>query len=109
MQSRDLRKRERTCAQNIGFVRRDGEARFRDQQSRDAILSWAADRDMDGAVWTDLPSNFAEKLDQPFSVDAALTYVQTLEPEGKAKALEYVRWAPSFVRTPLRDALANLR
>ena len=105
----DLRRREGASVQNIGFVRRSGEARFRDRQSRDTILSWAANRDMDGVVWTDLPSNFAEKLDQPFSVPAALTYVHALEPEGKAKALEYFRRAPPFVRTPLRDALANLR
>ena len=48
-----LRKREETSALDIGFVRRNGEARFRDREVRDEILSWTADRDMDGVVWRD--------------------------------------------------------
>lgn len=105
----DLRGRERTAMQNIGWVRRSGEARFHDEQSLRTILSWAMERGRDAVVWTGLRSNFAEKVGRPFSVDAALAYLQTLKPEARAKALEYVSRAPRFVRTPVRDALANLR
>jgi hypothetical protein len=105
----DLRARERTTVQNIGWVRRNGEAGFYDQESVQTVLVWAAERDMDAVVWAGLRSNFAEKVGRPFSVEAARTYLLTLSPEGKAKALDYVRRAPLFVRTPLRDALADIR
>jgi hypothetical protein len=105
----DLRARECTTLENIGWVRRSGEARFYDQHSVQTILAWATERQMTAVVWTGLRSNLAETVGRPFSVAAALAYLQTLKPEGRATALEYVRRAPPFVRTPLRDALANLR
>jgi len=103
----DLATREGTSARNIGSLCRTGEASCRDRASRDAIRAWAAVQDMDAVVWTDLPSNFAEKRRQPFSVAAALAYLRKLDPERRAKALEYIRRAPPFVRTPLRDALGE--
>ena len=62
----DLRRREGASVQNIGFVRRSGEARFRDRQSRDTILSWAANRDMDGVVWTDPRATLRRSWTSPF-------------------------------------------
>lgn len=103
----DLRIRECTSAKNIGFIHRGGKAKFRDPTSHDTILAWAAAHDMDGVVWTDLPSNFEKIVGRPFSVAAAVNYVQTLDPEGKAKALEYIRQAPEFVQTPLRNAFSH--
>jgi hypothetical protein len=103
----DLRIREGTSVERIGWVEPDGKTRFRDRQSGDAIRAWAAERDVDGVVWTDLPSNFAKKCRQPFSVPAALAYLQGLDAEGKAKALDYINRAPLFIRTPLRDAVAD--
>ena len=104
----DLRTRERTTARNIGTLGRVGEARCHDPGSQEAILSWLAGQDVDGVVWTDLRSNFAQKQGQPFSVASALAYLQALDPEARKKAIEYIHKAPQFVRTPLRDALANL-
>jgi hypothetical protein len=104
----DLRDREGASTQNIGFVCRGEDAKFRDRASRDAVIAWAAHSGMDSVVWTDLSSNFAERLGRPFSVAAALEYLQTLEPVAKAKALEYIRRAPPFVQTPLRSALAQI-
>lgn len=63
---------------------------------------------MDAAIWTALLGDFTSEARLPaFSLDAAITYVNALEPAAKAKAAEYLWRALDFVQTPLRSALEN--
>jgi hypothetical protein len=100
----DLRARERTTVRNIGFVTADGKERCHDEASLMAIRTWTAEGGLDGAVWTDLQSNFLEKSGEPFSVDAAIRYLNCLKGQSRTQALEYLERASAFVCTPLRDA-----
>jgi len=56
-------------------------------------------------VWTGLKSNFEDHCCKEFSIEAALEYLKTLSPEGKAMAFEYIVRAPDFVKTQLRRAI----
>lgn len=107
----DLKARESTTRDNIGFYFADG-SRYqgRDQGALRSIRSWVAQRGFDVVVWTDLESNFQKKnkLGREFSVECAISYLNTLDDEGKAKAYEYLKRAPEFVDTPLRRALKTL-
>ena len=94
---------ERLQICNIGYCCSTGRSQSRDQESLESILDWASDRDLNGVVWTDLPSNFEEKASKPFTVANAVAYLQTLDEDARAKAIEYLRSAPDFVKTPLRD------
>ena len=98
----DLRSREGTILKHIGrvFLQHSEADHFRDEESHDAIVSWAKSKQQNVVVWTDLPSNFNQ-----FSIDGAVAHIKALPPEGKAKAAEYVWRAPDFVHTPLREAL----
>jgi hypothetical protein len=76
------------------------------------IGAWADSLGYDAAIWTALASNFDEwgKGGEPFSVSAALQYLETLEREDPAKfaqALAYIRKAPPEVETPVRDEVAK--
>ena len=76
------------------------------------IGAWAESLGYDAAIWTALTSNFDEwgKGGEPFSVSAALQYLETLEGEDPAKfahALAYIRKAPPEVETPVRDEVAK--
>jgi hypothetical protein len=76
------------------------------------IGAWAESLGYDAAIWTALASNFDEwgKGCEPFSVSAALQYLETLEREDPAKfaqALAYIRKAPPEVETPVRDEVAK--
>lgn len=102
----DLRAREGTTRRHIGWLHRGGGASYRDPESYRAILAWAVAKDIDCVVWTDLPTNFAEKVGRPFSVAAALAHLQALDTATRAAALDYIRRAPAFVQTPFRSALA---
>lgn len=102
----DLRCREGTTLKNVGRVDVAQQAEPQDHAAvQDAIVSWAWEKRLDVVIWTALTSNFQQKTGQQFSVDAALRYLRGLNAEAKAKAAEYVRRAPCFVRTPLRTAL----
>jgi hypothetical protein len=99
----DLRCREGTQIKNIkqlviGGNRPEGEtARI--------VWTWAREKKLDVVVWTSLPSNFADKRKQPFSIEAAKTYLSELSPEGKSRAAEYIWRAPDFIGTPLRKVM----
>lgn len=99
----DLRCREGTTMQNIRSLSL-AEPIPNDNLSAN-ISAWAKDRKLDVVIWTALPSNFETKVNQPFSVNAAVAYLKGLSPEGKAKAAEYIWRAPNFIQTPLRSAI----
>jgi hypothetical protein len=72
------------------------------------IAAWAASNGYDAALWSALASNFDEwgKGGEPFSVSAAMQYLETLEGDDPAKfaqALAYIRNAPPEVETPVRE------
>ena len=102
----DLRCREGTTLNNIGRldIRSDG-GFWRSQEVKANVSNWAREKRLDVVVWTDLASNFAEKTNRSFSIEAAVSYLGNLSREGKAKAAEYVLRAPDFVKTPLRTML----
>jgi hypothetical protein len=102
----DLRSREGTTRFNIGFYFADGSRiQSKDAPTLAAVTTWAAANATDVVVWTDLPSNFQKLCGQPFSVDAAVAHLHSLEGKAKSGAAEYVWRAPSFVKTVLRTAL----
>ena len=104
----DLRMREETSVQNIGVVVLGAHSRSADQDTVDEVTKWAGGRNLVGVIWTDLRGNFERRTGKRFSYDAALNYVAGLSGEARGRALEYIRRAPSFVRTPVRDALSNM-
>jgi hypothetical protein len=98
----DLRCREGTTVENIGRVRLPAGP---SAPQSPIITAWASGKNLDAVIWTALTSNFQNKTKKVFSVDAAVEYIKTLDPCGKAKAAEYVWRAPEFVQTRVRDAL----
>ncbi len=103
----DMRRREGTTDRNVGRYATDGGQQCRDPETFAAIRAWVTEHELDGAVWTDLRSNFRDVVGRPFSVAAAVQYLAGLNADGRLKAVEYLRRAPDFVRTPLRDALGQ--
>ena len=100
----DLRSREGTILKRIGFWFAD-ETRACDLPVPVTVQVWAGLHHIDVVIWTGLGSNFADKVGELFTVEAAVQHIQGLEAAGKAKAAEYVWRAPAFVQTPLREAL----
>jgi hypothetical protein len=106
----DLISREGTILKYIGFYFADNSRKqARDEESLNSIQNWALSKKIDVVIWTDLENNFQKKSNykKPFSVEAALCHIQSLDNEGKSKASEYVRRTPAFIETPLRKALQS--
>jgi hypothetical protein len=76
------------------------------------IAAWATSNGYDAAIWTALASNFdqPDKGAEPFSVTAAVRYLEGMEGQDAAKfarALAYIRNAPPKIETPVRDEVAK--
>lgn len=73
----------------------------------EAVRSWAVAAGHDAVIWTALASNFHEdgNAGKPFTVDAAMEYLDGLDKAGLATALHYIWNAPPEVQTPVRAAV----
>jgi hypothetical protein len=93
----------------VGFIdltlgTKSGRAMERHPLAVETITAWANANRYDAAIWTALASNFhePEKADEPFSVEAAIRYLETRGAKTLDAALTYVRQAPPEVQTPVR-------
>lgn len=104
---RDLQNQGRVGFVDISSDRQSGRAIERHPQSVAAITAWAKANGYDAAIWTALASNFHEpkKAGEPFSVEAAVRYLETLDAPKIDAALSYIREAPLEVQTPVRVAV----
>ncbi len=103
----DLARRERAPAERIGALcLATGHLQGSKPEVAEAVRQWCAAGGWTGAVWTDLPANFAEELGAAFSLPRALAYLRTLTGESLEEAVRYIEQAPPATDTPLRRALA---
>lgn len=103
----DLARRERAPAKWIGAVcHRSGHRSGACAAVVALVAEWCAGRGLTGAVWTDLASNFEERLGTGFSIPRAVAYLQTLGGDSLDEAVRYIENAPAATDTPLRRALA---
>jgi hypothetical protein len=103
--------------QAVGFVEpaSDRQSEFAMQSHPQVVATigaWTTAKGYDAAIWSALASNFDDwgKGGEPFSVSAALQYLETLEAEDPAKfaaALVYIRKAPPEVETPVREEVSK--
>ena len=104
----DLRCREDTTIANIGFINRvTNETNSRLESVAKVVRVWAEASDFGVVIWTDLSSNFYQRIKKPFSTTTAMEYLDSLNATGKAKAREYITRARQEVVTPLRTFLGE--
>jgi hypothetical protein len=111
----NLRLREAMSgAQDVGYVEtasqeRSAAATDRHPHAVETIADWAQHAGYDAVIWTALDSHFERQTREPFSVNAAMRFLEGLEQndtEAFARALHYIRNAPAATQTPVRDAVA---
>lgn len=104
----DLARRERAPLEHIGALcLASGHTQGSKPEVAEAVRAWCEAGGWAGAVWTDLPSNFAQALGEPFSIPRALGYLRTLAGESLDEAVRYIEQAPPATDTPLRRALGR--
>ncbi|MEM1382988.1 MAG: hypothetical protein AAF713_03570 [Pseudomonadota bacterium] len=102
----DLAARERSPEEWIGAVCLASGHRHGSRPAViDSVAAWCRDTGWAGAVWTDLPENFAAETGAPFTLDRAVAYLRTLRGDGLAEAVRYIEEAPLETATPLRTRL----
>ncbi len=107
----DVRRRESTTKQNIGFVDRrhtrdSGQLHEGHRRACNDIRQWLNRSDFDAVVWTALNPNFRIETGDEFSVPQAIGYLQRLPQSSRERALRYITNAP--LDTPLRRGLMEI-
>ena len=103
----NLRKREGTSENNIGFVDLINERSNSRLTKRiiDKMYDWGNSNNLDAVIWTDLRSNFQEKEGVKFTIENAIRYLSSLQGDKKEKAFEYIEKAPELTMTKLRKMI----
>lgn len=102
----DLAARERASTGRIGGVCLETGAVHGRAPVTDIVRDWCREAGWTGAVWTDLPANFAEKTGTAFTLARAVAYLKTRTGENLDEAVRYIEEAPCETDTPLRRLLA---
>ncbi|SDW72466.1 hypothetical protein SAMN05444336_102188 [Albimonas donghaensis] len=102
----DLARRERALEAHVGAWSRDGSVVV--GKIAPAAAAWCAAVGAAGAVWTELPANFAEIAGRPFDHAAAEAWLIGLEGPSRDEAVRYIRNAPAATDTALRRRLSGL-
>ncbi|MEM6624105.1 MAG: hypothetical protein AAF674_17925 [Pseudomonadota bacterium] len=103
----DLAARERAPVAMIGGVCRTGGVGQGRSEIAEQVREWCARTGWQGAVWTDLRSNYTEMSGRAFSVPDALAYLRTLTGDSLDEAVRYLHLAPLTTQTRLREALQS--
>jgi hypothetical protein len=100
----NLRLREgMSSATDVGFVEiatqeRSPTAIERHPHALETIADWALNSGYDAAIWTALESHFEARTKEPFSVNAAMRFLEDLQQNDREAfevALDYIRRAPA--------------
>jgi hypothetical protein len=97
------------AATQAGAESRSPQAAKRHPHAIETIVDWALHAGCDAVIWTALEGQFESQTGEPFSVTAAMRFLEDLkqnDPEAFTRALDYIRRAPPATQTPVRDAVA---
>jgi hypothetical protein len=105
----NLRSREGTeNVNNIGFI----DFTTNTQQVRQAnafmidILSqWNTERNFDAIIWSDFSPRFSDAINQQFTLQNVITFIDNLPEAEKRSALQYIRNTPHQINTRFRNAI----
>ncbi|MGI9482198.1 MAG: hypothetical protein ACR2OR_07565 [Hyphomicrobiales bacterium] len=104
----DLAARERAPVERIGHAHLEtGQINSSNPPLNTVLTGWLEETHFDACVWTDLPANFQEHWEEPFSISEGIKYLKTLDPVSLDEAKRYIENAPQETVTPLREALAD--
>jgi hypothetical protein len=66
------------------------------------ITAWLRAKGLDAAIWTDLPPKFGGVNHRAPTAEEAVTWLDSLQGEERAKAEDYIRRTPAHIDTPYR-------
>ena len=104
---KSLRLREGTTAKRIGYLSlKNGKSRCRVIEELVFVIeNWLRDKDLDAAVWTDLPANFTKRTGMAFTAENVIAYLKSLEGNSLDAVRTYILNAPESISTPLRRTI----
>jgi hypothetical protein len=101
-----LRQRERISRSRAGdLIAHWRRGEDRSSEPDDTISAWAAGKNLEAVVWTNLKPKFAGIDGRAPTETELIAYLRTLDGEVRAATEEYVRCAPRQIDTQYRRAI----
>ena len=75
-----------------------------DNPIKTAIKAWITSKEIDAAIWTNLPAKFADANHRMPTEDEAVSHLQGLSAEQQKKAALYIINTTKQIETPYRAA-----
>src|SRR6185369_1029997 len=90
---------QRFMNESCGYWVRDGDSRG---QCANLVRQWAARRDVEAVIWTDLPARFNGINGQIPNADEVIEFLRHREGQERQNAMDYVMKAPRQISTEYR-------
>ena len=74
-------------------------------QCADVVRQWAAHRDVEAVIWTDLPARFNGINGQVPTSEQVIEFLRHREGQERQNAMEYIRKAPKQISTEYRSQI----
>jgi len=97
-----LKDREETSLDFIHYIK--AADRIPEDEISRNIQDWCKKQKLDAVVWTGLTAKFRNRNQKP-TEDQVIDYLHGTKGEARTKAEEYVRKAPTQIRTPYRKRI----
>ena len=104
----NLSAREKTNNRNIGyynFISQEFRIGRAVEQTRQRLLEWEKTHKIDAVIWTDLPPNFVNKKNQPFTLKNIQDHLNGLSRVESSLAKHYIFNTPKQISTRFRMGL----
>jgi hypothetical protein len=102
MAREDLRQREETSLQRIGFWTA---TRMGDFEHADTIAEWAVTKGLDCVVWTALEPTYPDHNGRVLTCDEVVKFLGGLKGTDQQRAQEYIRRTPHQITTGYRPEI----
>ena len=93
---------------NIGFI----DFTTNTQQVRqanafiiDVLRQWNTESNFDAIIWSDFSPRFSDAINQQFTLQNVITFIDNLPEPEKRSALQYIRNTPHQINTRFRNAI----
>jgi hypothetical protein len=105
-----LREKTEKKLENVAYINfNSGEIRSKKLQDelKKKISIWNLNKNLDALIWTDLDENFKASINQPFSLEASIRHLKSLNRHEFEVAKNYILKAPDQTITKHRNALTD--
>jgi hypothetical protein len=89
----------------IDFTNNTRQVRHSNTFMIDILQQWNEQKNFDAIIWSDFSPRFTDAINQPFTLQNVIAFIDGLPEEEKRSALKYIRNTPQQITTRFRNGI----